>query len=140
MGLIGKHLTCWKGKLLFLSRAEGKITDQSFRQEMAAMHEMEESTYAPVHRVFDGRSITSSTITPKFMVARAINRRRMHRHRAGFKTALIGTHPALIDFYEVYSLIYEGSHLEIQHFACVKCAADWLEIPEDFLENRLSEL
>lgn len=140
MAVVGKHLTCWKGTILFLSRASGVVTDDSFTEEMAAIREIEECTHAPVHRIFDGRDVTAWNVTAPFMVARAINRRKTHARRAAFKCALIGTHLGIIEAAELLALIFEGSNIASKQFSCPKEVAKWIEIPTDFLENRLREL
>ena len=114
------------------------IDEAAVNKIVSVIEEIEAATREPFNRFSDTSETHEVELNFRYVIQVSLHRRLTHKGRAPVKSAILATDSTLIHYARLLVLLTEGSLIKVRVFQDRKEAAQWLGVPPELLESKVS--
>ena len=119
---------------LFVWRPCGLLDEKVVGDVVAALGQLEMELHEPFNRFTDSTGVSAVDINYEYVFTVALYRRFAYAHRPPIKSAILATHPTLVDYARLHALVTRGSSIDVRVFPDDRPAvAQWLDVPVELI-------
>jgi len=121
-------------QLLVLWRPRGLLDENVVCDVVAALSQLEMELHEPFNRFSDTAGVSAVDINYEYVFTVALYRRFAYADRPPIKSAILATHPTLVDYGRLHALVTGGSSIDVRVFPDDRPAvAQWLDVPVELI-------
>jgi len=119
---------------LFVCRPRGALNEEGVTDVVAALGQLEMELHEPFNRFLDTAGVSAVDINYEYVFTVALYRRFAYADRPPIKSAILATHPTLVDYGKLHALVTGGSSIDVRVFPDDRPAvAQWLNVPVELI-------
>ena len=101
---------------------------------VAALSQLEMELHEPFNRFLDTAGVSAVDINYEYVFTVALYRRFAYADRPPIKSAILATHPTLVNYGRLHALVTGGSSIDVRVFPDDRPAvAQWLDVPVELI-------
>jgi len=122
------------GHRLLVWRPRGLLDEKVFSEVIATVGQLEWELHEPFNRFSDTAGVSAVDINYEYVFTVARYRRFAYADRPPIKSAILATHPTLVDYGRLHALVTGGSSIDVRVFPDDRPAvAQWLDVPVELI-------
>jgi hypothetical protein len=118
---------------LMIHRPGGVINREAVNKIITVIGELEHSLKEPFNRFLDAATADSVDLNSEYVRRVSLYRRHFYGNRPPIKTAILATHPEMVDYGWLHATLTGGSPIQVGVFEDRKEAEQWLGVPSELL-------
>ena len=119
---------------LLVWRPLGLLDEKVVSDVVAALGQLEMELHEPFNRFLDTAGVSAVDINYEYVFTVALYRRFAYADRPPIKSAILATHPTLVDYGKLHALVTGGSSIDVRVFPDDRPAvAQWLGVPVELI-------
>ena len=119
---------------LLVWRPRGLLDEKIVSDVVAALGQLEMELHEPFNRFLDTAGVSAVDINYEYVFTVALYRRFACADRPPIKSAILATHPTLVDYGRLHALVTGGSSIDVRVFPDDRAAvAQWLGVPVELI-------
>jgi hypothetical protein len=123
---------------LLIYRPRGLINEAALNKVINIIEDLEAETQKPFNRFSDTSETHEVELNFRYVIHASLHRRLSHKGRAPVKSAILATDSTLVHYARLLALLTQGSSIKVQVFQDREEAAQWLGVPPELLEPKVS--
>ena len=123
---------------LFIHRPKGVLNKRVVNRVVLALGDLEAKQKAPFNRFADTLEADAADLNFRYIIQVSLHRRLTYAGHPPIKSAILATDATIIHYARLLALLTQGSSIKVQVFAERKEAAQWLGVPLELLEAKVS--
>ena len=119
---------------LLVWRPRGLLTEEIVSDVAAALGQLEAELREPFNRFCDTAGVDQIAVNYDYVISVSLYRRFAYADRPPIKSAILATHPTLVDYGRLHALVTGGSSIDVRVFPDDRPAvAQWLDVPVELI-------